>query len=129
MKGLFYLILAAALLASCAGDSTQEQTDGTHSTLAPDDTLMRQVHFTAEDGLEVVADLYPNPNAKRVIILLHQANGSRGEYLPVSLALTRRLRDIYLILNMCLLICPAIPGNRSGMSCLTWPQSKWACWF
>lgn len=43
------------------------------------------VHFKSTDGLEVAGDLYwSHPSTAPFIILFHQANWSRGEYLEIA---------------------------------------------
>jgi pimeloyl-ACP methyl ester carboxylesterase len=43
------------------------------------------IKFKAEDGLEVSAELYmPHPDTVPFLILFHQANSSRGEYLEIA---------------------------------------------
>ena len=43
-----------------------------------------KVTFTAEDGLDVTADLYEVDKDKPYIIMFHQAGSSRGEYRPIA---------------------------------------------
>lgn len=43
-----------------------------------------KVTFTAEDGLQVTADLYEVDPSKPYILLFHQAGSSRGEYKKVA---------------------------------------------
>lgn len=43
-------------------------------------SAQKKVSFPAEDGLQVIADLYHVNQSKPYVILLHQAGYSRGEY-------------------------------------------------
>ena len=52
-------------------------------------SAQRRVTFTASDGLEVTADLYLHDRGAPYIILLHQENGSRGEYREIAPRLQR----------------------------------------
>ncbi len=44
-----------------------------------------KIHFIAEDGLKITADLYPTfDSSAPIIILFHQSVSSRGEYLSIA---------------------------------------------
>jgi dienelactone hydrolase len=82
MKQLFYFIIFLSLAAvSCnIGDK------GELSTVASDVELGKAgtISIKPEGGLELTADYYPNKSAKKIIILFHQADYSRGEYKNIA---------------------------------------------
>ncbi|MEM7108513.1 MAG: hypothetical protein AAF519_09835 [Bacteroidota bacterium] len=70
MRTLFLLLLIANLLSSQANAET--------------------IFFTSEDGLKVAGELYmPHSDTAPFIILFHQANWSRGEYIEIAPELNR----------------------------------------
>jgi len=40
--------------------------------------------FSADDGIQITADVYPNATSDTFILLFHQAGWSRGEYLEIA---------------------------------------------
>ena len=57
-------------------------------------SAMEKVTFKAADGLEVVADLYMiHEKSAPFIILFHQANWSRGEYMEIATTPPTSSRD------------------------------------
>lgn len=79
MKKVFYLIITvAAFFVAC----THKNNKGAMETLAKSLEKGESgiLTFDAADGVLVTADYYPNKDATQLIVLLHQADFSRGAY-------------------------------------------------
>lgn len=83
MKKVFYFAIAATMLAAACTTSTDK---GAIADAAKGLEKGQAGTFTfeANDGVTVTADYYPNESAKKIIILLHQAGYSRGEYKDIA---------------------------------------------
>ena len=83
MNKLFYIIiLFVTTLVAC--NTTSDK--GALSSVSNDTPLGQagKVTFSSADSLTITADYYPNEEAKGIIILLHQAKFSRGEYKQIA---------------------------------------------
>jgi len=82
MNKVFYLALLLALATACNTSSDKgaiaEAAQGIEKGEAG------TFKFGAADGVEITADYYPNAEASKLIILLHQAQFSRGEYTAIA---------------------------------------------
>lgn len=79
MKKVFYTAIATVMLATACNTSTDkgaiaDAAKGLEKGQAGTFT------FSAKDGVTITADYYPNEKSNKIIILLHQADFSRGEY-------------------------------------------------
>ena len=59
------------------------------SILLASPATKKKVTFTAEDGLEITADLYVEKEEYPYILLFHQAESSRGEYNETAIKLAK----------------------------------------
>ena len=83
MNKLFYsTIILSILLFSCSSNTDKGEMKEVSNAVA--DGQAGSVTITAEDGLEITADYYPNSKATTLIILCHQAGYSRGEYSKIA---------------------------------------------
>lgn len=107
---------AALLLFSCssADPTTGEDSNNSTQTEAPTDTeapvkdtleISGHIEFPSQDGTLITADSYESLPGKDFILLCHQANFSRGEYVETA----RQLSDMG---YNCLAI-----DQRSGNTC------------
>ncbi len=83
MKKVFYLSLFASMLTSACSKSSD--------TGALKDAAMGiekgeagTFTFDTKDGVTITADYYPNEDARKIILLFHQAGYSRGEYKNIA---------------------------------------------
>lgn len=117
MKQLLYFttIMGLSLLTACGSTSKEEKSEqGADSTSvsavadsANSDTIKihGKIEFTAADGLPVTADSYEVLPGEKYILLCHQADFSRGEYVETA----KRLNQLG---YNCLAI-----DQRSGNTC------------
>jgi dienelactone hydrolase len=83
MNKLFYTITFAALfLAACNSASESNALDSASKNIQFGDA--GTTTFQSIDSFAITADYYPNEGAKGIIILLHQAKFSRGEYKQIA---------------------------------------------
>ncbi len=74
--GIYTILLMFGLVFSGCSEADQKRAEE-----SAEKNSMKVVGFSAEDGLEITADLYSDGNSsKPFIILFHQAGWSRGEY-------------------------------------------------
>lgn len=112
MKQLFYWIMLIAV-SFTACNSEEQRASGPLDQMAlgeGDTDGYKTITFLSKDSLEVTADLYPNEEAKSLIILCHQADFSRGIYRNIAkrlvdsgyacLAIDQRSgREVYGVVN------------------------------
>ena len=83
MNKLFYTITFAALtLMACNSSSDRGELDSVSENIELGDA--GTFTFQSADSLPITADYYPNKDAKSIIVLLHQAKFSRGEYNQIA---------------------------------------------
>ena len=117
MKQTLYIttIIGFSVLTACSSSSIEEKkepnTDSTNVSVVADtaksDTIKihGKIEFTAADGLPVTADSYEVLPGEKYILLCHQADFSRGEYIETA----KRLNQLG---YNCLAI-----DQRSGNTC------------
>jgi dienelactone hydrolase len=85
MKKLFYFVLlGSAIISACNKSGTDTKNNLEDEAAEVEKGSFKTVTFLAEDSLSITADYYPNPDAKAIIVLLHQAGFSRGEYKDIA---------------------------------------------
>lgn len=85
MKKLFYFVLlSSALISACNSSNSNVKDKLEDDSLEVEKGSFRTVTFLSSDSLPITADYYPNPDASAIIILLHQAGFSRGEYKDIA---------------------------------------------
>ncbi|MBR9859497.1 hypothetical protein GYB22_01845 [bacterium] len=84
MRTLFYLLLSLAIIA--CGDSDQKKQSEKEDQTVDLNSLKEKttLTFPSKDSLLITADYYPNASARKLILLFHQAEFSRGEYLEIA---------------------------------------------
>lgn len=83
MKRLFYFVL---IICFAAVGCTKSGDKGELARVSSEVELGNSgvISIKPDDGLELTADYYPNKEAKKIIILFHQADYSRGEYTLIA---------------------------------------------
>ena len=87
MNKLFYLILMFLVaIVGCSSDQTDsgKRLDRLDATSEVDSNSVHTLTFLSKDSLEITADYYPNKEAEHLIVLCHQADFSRGEYVEIA---------------------------------------------
>lgn len=96
MKKIIMIILVFALLVGCGKTENSHKTneedtgqgitsDGQETEAAIEDKVQKStITFPSKDGLTITADTYIIDDTSDFILVYHQAEGSRGEYLETA---------------------------------------------
>ena len=83
MKQLFYIITCLSIcVLSCKQSSDKGELEIVSGSTALGEA--GTLTFSSSDSLMLTADYYPNEESKGIVILLHQAKFSRGEYNQIA---------------------------------------------
>ncbi|MDB4160916.1 dienelactone hydrolase family protein [Bacteroidia bacterium] len=83
MKKVFYFTLFASMLSSACSTSSDKGALK-DAAIGIEKGEAGTFTFDTKDGVTITADYYPNEDARKIILLLHQAGYSRGEYKSIA---------------------------------------------
>lgn len=83
MKKVFYLIITLGVFfVACTKKSNKGAMEAVAKSLKKGESGI--LTYEAADGVVITADYYPNKDASQLIVLLHQADFSRGAYKNIA---------------------------------------------
>ncbi len=90
MRSLSITVISFLMLFTISCNKEEKKEDPKTDPTTPSDVAFTsKIEFASGDGLMITADHYHVNKSKPVIVLCHQANYSRGEYLEIADSLNR----------------------------------------